>query len=292
MTRDLQSVLEELAERSGQELARHAPPPDVEVQHVAGRVVRRRVRHATVVGAGVTAVLAVGGFATQWVLAPGPTLPAVEPSRATSSERARTPSTPPTPAPAPTTAATSSAGTTAPPATSSGRPALVVGTGAAVDHLGAGADVTVVSEHLTALFGGPPEVTPLGLCPAGQEPGEVRRWGNLSLLVRTDLGTVVGADFHVPRPQDAEGGGPWRQVDIRTTEGVRVGDTLSTVRAAYPDAEGGARHWFDQDGRERVDGPPYFWSVGELPDSYTFVTEATDLGSPVTAIVSGYDCGE
>lgn len=83
--------------------------------------------------------------------------------------------------------------------------------------------------------------------------------------------------------QDEGWNGPWRQVDTRTAEGVRVGDPLSSVIAAYPGVAGGSG---------RTDRPPYFWSVGEFPVSYAFVTDGTDPQSPVPAIVSGYDCGD
>ncbi|WP_258725188.1 hypothetical protein [Cellulomonas sp. NS3] len=252
---------------------------------MTSRVVRHRVRRGAAVVAGAVAVLSAGVLATQWALAASPTSPV--PAASTS------PSVPATPAPtgSPTPAATPSS-TPAPthvPAptptavTPAEVPVVVLGRGGAVDHLGVEADVDAVSAHLTQLFGGPPEVTPLGLCPGGHGPGSYLRWGTLSLLVSTDRGTVMGADVRAPHPEEDA---PWRAVDVRTAEGVRVGDPLAAVRAAHPDLRvPGSR-------TEPVATPPYFSAVGGSPDSYTFVTAGTDPGSPVTAVVSGWDCGE
>ncbi|GEA87210.1 hypothetical protein CCE01nite_11590 [Cellulomonas cellasea] len=96
-------------------------------------------------------------------------------------------------------------------------------------------------------------------------------------------GGVAGPDQDGPEPGR---GVVAEAVDVRTADGLRVGDPLSAVHAAHPDLRGpGSR-------TPPAPSAPYFSSVGEFPVSYAFVTEGTDPGSPVTTVLSGWDCGE
>ncbi|MBB2923689.1 hypothetical protein [Cellulomonas cellasea] len=286
MTRDLRSVLDDFGESSGRELSRRAPDPAAQVRDVTRRVVRRRLRSAAAAVGGVAAILLVGGLMTHWALAPQPVPPAVDGSPDATAAPSPTSTRSPTPTPSRSSTAVPSPASTTPPAVlPPERPVLVLGPGGAVDHLGAGADVDAVTAHLTELFAGPPEDTTPSLCPAGEGLDSLR-WGNFSLLVRADTGTVVGADVSGLAPQGPGWDGPWRAVDVRTTAGIRVGDPFSSVRAAYPDLRGPGNRTIPEE------APPYFWSTGTFPDSYSFVAEGTDPELPVTGVVSGYDCGE
>lgn len=291
MTRDLRSVLEEFGEENGRALAtRHTPDPGVHVQRVAQRVLRRRAFRTAAAGAGVAVVALIGVLAGQGFVAPGPVPPALPPNPVVSDSPSRMPTPTPTPSASPAAVESEPTSTAAPVVET---PGLVLGRGGSVADFGAEADADAVVAHLTELFGAAPEdinAQAPGGCPANGDPGGSLRWGNLMLLLHTRDATgalveptVAGWSVQQLGPEEPGWDGPWRAVETRTAEGLRLGETVSAARALYPDLDG-EESWFSP--------AVYFWATGELPMAYGFASVGGGPDAVISAMSGGYECGE
>lgn len=302
MTRDLRSLLEEFGDDEGRAVVQASPDPTTQARTLAARVRRRWALWGS--GAAAAAVaLAVGGSALLDGLPDrGQALPALSPIPSTTRSAAPTPTPTSTPTAVQPTATPDPPGTPEPPVT----PVLELGPGGSVAGFGPDADAAQVVAHLSELFGGPPQdesgtevqglVTVSGFaCSTNRRPGAYLSWGDFALIVRTDddartpvppyvAGWVTPSyltDLSVPPRDDLT------TVDLRTAEGVRRGDPLSTLQAAYPGLRGPlsagpgpeVRLWFTEQGdREGV----------------RFMTDAVDGAAEhvVTSLSGGYSCGE
>ncbi len=237
---------------------------------------QRLVRTTTVglVAVGATAALVLGALA----LADRRQDPPVVAGAASSPATTSAPDPRPTLTPSPTPVSTSTPVAT--PESPRG-PGFTLGADGSIADFPPDAPEAEVVAYLDGKLGLHSVSDPAMACWIDNAPGRLLSWGDtLFVLIRTEVMTSPGdpgPPLYAPAPAYVAG---WNLTDdtfgLRTAEGLGVGDTVTTLRATYPDVPG-ELSWVP---------PLWVWAQGTLQ----VLTEGGDAGDRVNQIAAGYIC--